>query len=473
MKVESSSYLALVRPLLKKLLDGLLERYEYASVLATDVEMKSYSVNRSGIRITENNMFGRRGFTARVYKDGGYAEYSANCLKEEDIPSVLARLNQSFKETGNRYERFPTPPAEETPLSFSKSTEFLADPRKLGDEEIVKKLVSVREEGLKADEMLVDCTTRFNYQVYHKLFLSRSRDLEQNVMFSDCSAIFIGRKEEALKDGYSASSALGGAEILERLPDCSAQALDSLRAALAAEPIQPGEYECICTPQVTGMIVHEAFGHGVEMDMFVKDRALAKNCVGTQVASELVTMKDGAATSYEDVASYFFDDEGNPASDTVIIDRGILVSGICDGVSAARLGVRPTGNGRRESVDHKVYTRMTNTFFTEGTSRPEDMIASVKEGLLLDCPTSGMEDPKNWGIQCMVSFGREIRDGRLTGRVFGPIVLTGYVPDLLKSISMISDTVGHCGSGACGKGWKEWVKVSDGGPYIKARIRLG
>ena len=64
MKVESSSYLALVRPLLKKLLDGLLERYEYASVLATDVEMKSYSVNRSGIRITENNMFGRRGFTA-------------------------------------------------------------------------------------------------------------------------------------------------------------------------------------------------------------------------------------------------------------------------------------------------------------------------------------------------------------------------------------------------------------------------
>ena len=314
---------------------------------------------------------------------------------------------------------------------------------------------------------------------WHRLFpdMTPAQDLVRQMISSISQAeICLGTEVASLnrlKDGYSASSALGGAEILERLPDCSAQALDSLRAALAAEPIQPGEYECICTPQVTGMIVHEAFGHGVEMDMFVKDRALAKNCVGTQVASELVTMKDGAATSYEDVASYFFDDEGNPASDTVIIDRGILVSGICDGVSAARLGVRPTGNGRRESVDHKVYTRMTNTFFTEGTSRPEDMIASVKEGLLLDCPTSGMEDPKNWGIQCMVSFGREIRDGRLTGRVFGPIVLTGYVPDLLKSISMISDTVGHCGSGACGKGWKEWVKVSDGGPYIKARIRLG
>ena len=347
------------------------------------------------------------------------------------------------------------------------------DPRKLGDEEIVKKLVSVREEGLKADEMLVDCTTRFNYQVYHKLFLSRSRDLEQNVMFSDCSAIFIGRKGEALKDGYSASSSLGGAEILERLPDCSAQALDSLRAALAAEPIQPGEYECICTPQVTGMIVHEAFGHGVEMDMFVKDRALAKNCVGTQVASELVTMKDGAATSYEDVASYFFDDEGNPASDTVIIDRGILVSGICDGVSAARLGVRPTGNGRRESVDHKVYTRMTNTVFDSGNDKLEDMIASIEHGYLLDGVESGMEDPKHWGIQCIVSRGYEIAGGKLTGKMISPVVMTGYVPDLLGSISMASGDRKVSGNGGCGKGHKEWVKVADGGPYLKCRARLG
>jgi TldD protein len=321
-----------MRPLLKELLDGLLERYEYASVLAADVEMKSYSVNRSGIRITENNSFGRRGFTARVYKDGGYAEYSANCLKKEDLSAIFEQLDRSLKEIGERYERFPTPVADETPVSFTKSTDFLTDPRKIGDEEIVKKLAGMREEGLKADGMLVDCTTRFNYQVYHKLFLSRSRDLEQNVMFSDCSVIFIGRKGEALKDGYSAASALGGAEVLERLPDCAKEALEAVRAALIAEPIEPGEYECICTPQVTGMIVHEAFGHGVEMDMFVKDRAQAKNCVGSRVASELVTMKDGAATSYEDVASYFFDDEGNLASDAVIIDKGILVSGICDGV---------------------------------------------------------------------------------------------------------------------------------------------
>ena len=84
-----------------------------------------------------------------------------------------------------------------------------------------------------------------------------------------------------------------------------------------------------------------------------------------------------------------------------------------------------------------------------------------------------MEDPKNWGIQCMVAIAREIKDGKLTGKIYSPIVLTGYVPDLLKSISMVSENVELGGGGFCGKGYKEWVKVSDGGPYIKARIRLG
>lgn len=73
----------------------------------------------------------------------------------------------------------------------------------------------------------------------------------------------------------------------------------------------------------------------------------------------------------------------------------------------------------------------------------------------------------------MLLIGKEIKNGRLTGKIVSPVVMTGYVPDLLKSISMVSDRVVLFGSGACGKGYKEWVKVSDGGPYIKAKARLG
>ncbi|MBO5789215.1 MAG: TldD/PmbA family protein, partial [Clostridia bacterium] len=208
------------------------------------------------------------------------------------------------------------------------------------------------------------------------------------------------------------------------------------------------------------------------MDMFVKDRALAKQYIGEYVASPLVTMHDGACSARE-VATYFFDDEGTLAHDTIVIDHGILKAGISDAQSAMHLGTEPTGNGRRESYERKAYTRMTNTFFEGGTDTLEDMISSISYGMLLENASSGMEDPKNWGIQCMVNIAREIKDGKLTGRIFSPVVLTGYVPDLLKSISMMSDVVSLGGGGACGKGYKEWVKVSDGGPYIKAKIRLG
>lgn len=236
--------------------------------------------------------------------------------------------------------------------------------------------------------------------------------------------------------------------------------------------IIPGEYDIITTPEVSGLIAHEAFGHGVEMDMFVKNRALAKEYIGKQIASEIVNMRDGAA-GVSNVSSYYFDDEGQVATSTQIIQNGVLVSGICDALSASRLNVKATGNGKRQSFDHKAYTRMTNTYFCAGNDKYEDMVASIVHGYQLEGMESGMEDPKHWGIQCIVARGREIKDGKFTGKIVAPVILSGYVPDLLKSISMVSNDMELYGAGYCGKGYKEYVKTSNGGPYIKAKARLG
>ena len=138
-----------------------------------------------------------------------------------------------------------------------------------------------------------------------------------------------------------------------------------------------------------------------------------------------------------------------------------------------RLGTVATGNGKRENFEHKVYTRMTNTVFDSGRDSLEDMISSIKHGYLLEGMESGMEDPKHWGIQCIVSCGREILDGKLTGKVVAPVIMTGYVPDLLSNVTMASVDRLIFGSGGCGKGYKEFVKVSQGGPYLKTRAILG
>ena len=183
-------------------------------------------------------------------------------------------------------------------------------------------------------------------------------------------------------------------------------------------------------------------------------------------------MQEGALCA-DNVTSYFFDDEGVMAGDVTEIENGILKSGICDSLAALRLGVNPTGNGKRENFAHKVYTRMTNTMFDSGSYTRDEMIASVKYGYLLEGMQSGMEDPKHWGIQCIIQKGREIKDGKLTGKVVAPVIMTGYVPELLGNISMCSTDRMVFGSGGCGKGHKEWVKVADGGPYLKTKGRLG
>ncbi|MCQ2496609.1 MAG: TldD/PmbA family protein [Lachnospiraceae bacterium] len=479
MKVKNSEYIAEKKPLLKALLSRLLEKYEYASILACDSKAMRYSVSkRAGSTIAPDGVMTERGFCVKIVDKGEAAEYSFNEIDEDSLNSILTKIDGELlalsKKLPDAVDEFKLDAGvlEGESISFNKSTDYEEDPEELGDEGILSLLQGISDKIAAYDERIIDTRATCQYQKYSKLFLSRNKDLQENIMWTCGAVIAMASKGEEVQMSYKPVSCLGGSEILKDLENNIEPACRTAIELLDSETITPGEYDCICEPDVTGMIVHEAFGHGVEMDMFVKDRALAKEYIGKYVASPLITMHDGAATIPQ-VASFFFDDEGNIGTDTVIIDKGILVSGICDSQSAAHLGFHATGNGRRESCERKAYTRMTNTIFEAGSSKVEDMIASIDYGFMLCEASSGMEDPKNWGIQCMVTIAREIKDGKLTGKIFSPIVLTGYVPDLLKSISMVSDEIKAGGSGACGKGYKEWVKVSDGGPYIKARIRLG
>lgn len=468
--------LDIVKPALKNLVSELHKKYAYASVLAVQDDSRAWRINRAGKRINNVGLGGGSGFVVRVFDQIGCAEYSFNEFSEEKIPEIVKTIDERIAyQTANipdGIKPLPTPiPSDET-ATLKKVSGYAIDPRELGDEKILERLDSIRNKTLSVDGVL-DAMVNVSYRKFRKLFISENRDLDQTVMWTNGAIVALALRGEEVKDAYKGFSQLGGAEILDRMEEFATEVANKAIELLSSEQMIPGEYDCICDPDTTGMIVHEAFGHGVEMDMFVKDRALAASFIDERVASDLVTMHDGNAV--DDSATMWFDDEGTLTSDTVVINGGILKKGMCDALSAARLGVKPTGNGRRESYERKVYTRMTNTYF-EGAAQNvtlDEMIASIKYGFLLESPSSGMEDPKNWGIQCMVTTAREIKDGKLTGKIFSPIVLTGYVPDLLKSVSMMSGQLVTCGGGYCGKGYKEWVKVSDGGPYMKARIRLG
>ena len=305
-----------------------------------------------------------------------------------------------------------------------------------------------------------------------KLFISQNRELDQNYVWINGMLVLVYQENDKTVQAYDFVDSDQMRDVMAALPGKMDALVKKAHCLTLAKPIEPGMYDVITDPSITGLIAHEAFGHGVEMDQFVKDRALAKQYVGKYVASPICNMRDGAAAALS-VASYFFDDDGVLAKDTQIIKDGILVAGLSDLASATQLGTVPTGNGRRESCRRKAYARMTNTFFEKGTDKLEDMIASIKHGYMLFETSNGMEDPKNWAIQCVAQYGIEIVDGKLTDNYVSPVVMSGYVPDLLKSISMISDDFEISGAGSCGKGYKEWVRVSDGGPALKARVKLG
>ena len=447
----------------KQLVEKLRKHYDYVSILGSFVNNKVISVSTHSNSI--DDLDNECGFVIKVYKDGRYSEYSCNDIRGLKVNDIIKSITLDKPVSSD----FKVKMLEEQ----EHVEDFLReDSSNLSDKEIKDRLNKVKESLQAKDERVINVITRYVKRQTSKIFVSDKKCLSQKYDWINVMLLTVVRDSDIIKDNYSAQGEADSELALSKFEKEADDVLDINIKLLKAKPVKPGKYTIITDPSISGLIAHEAFGHGVEMDMFVKNRAKAKDYVGKYVASKIVDMYDGAASCLS-AASYFFDDDGVEASNTQIIKKGILQTGISDSLSAMVLKTKPTGNGRRESYQRKVYTRMTNTWFGPGEDNYEDMIKSVKHGYLLCQTNNGMEDPKNWQIQCTASYGLEIKDGKFTGELISPVVISGYVIDLLSSISMVSKEVTVHGSGMCGKGHKEWVFVADGGPYLKAEAKLG
>ena len=463
-----SDYLTSRKDACRELVNKLGESFAYVAILGADVKSKSVRVNKQSSDISEG-AGNECGFVIKLHNGKAFFEYSLDDIKG-NIALLAGKIIASLKIDESLTDAqisVKIPNDEPLKQSFTRDCDY----DNYTDSDLLARATAIRDKILGKSEKVVNAIAYINYFTVSKLFITKNRELDQfyswaNVMgmalYRDNGKMVMGRK-----GGYSNLLSEALADMEKQIDDI----VPLCEKLVNAKPITPGVYDCITDLSITGLIAHEAFGHGVEMDQFVKDRALAKHYVGKYVASPICNMHDGAAAAFS-TASYFFDDDGVLAQDTQIIKDGILVAGISDLTSATELGTEPTGNGRRQSYKRKAYSRMTNTFFSPGKDKLEDMIASIKHGYMLFDTNNGMEDPKNWQIQCTAEYGIEIIDGKLTDNYVSPVVMSGSVPELLKSISMVSDDFKIIGAGSCGKGYKEWVRVSDGGPALKVKVKL-
>ena len=410
------------------------------------------------------------GFTLTAWTGDRFLEASSDEPTPEAVAAAARRLLARATAAGADRGKPGLDPGE--PLARHFTQPQVRDSRTVAAAEKIAAAEAIRA-ALRGGELVQEAVGIVGDVHAEIVFVNRTRQLSQELHRIRQVALGIFARESQQAQLHHGLERIGGWDRLADPTEVVASLRrDGPRILGAPRLPNPGEHDCVIDGHFAGLLAHEAFGHGTEQDLYLKDRSKGAAYLGKPVASPLVTMVDDPGNGW--AASYFFDDEGILAQPTTIVRDGILANGLNDRHSHAvlhqrGLAVGKTANGRREAYDHKPYTRMTNTFFGGGDATTEQLISTVKNGYFLTHPSNGMEDPKGWGIQCEGAMAEEIRDGKLTGQVFSPVVVTGQVPRLLASISGVGQVVHEASLGMCGKGYKEWVKVTDGGPALRLR----
>lgn len=273
------------------------------------------------------------------------------------------------------------------------------------------------------------------------------------------------------------SSGGGGRMALDYFEEKSPEqhAEDAARQAITmldAREAPAGQMEVVLAPGDSGILLHEAVGHGLEADFNRKGTSNYSGQIGNQVASSLCTVVDDARL-LKSRGTINTDDEGNEPSCAVLIENGILRGYMHDRLSAKHYKLEPSGNGRRESFACHPMPRMTNTILMAGPHDPEEIVRSVKRGIFARKFGGGQVDIANGDFVFSLTESYLIEDGKITAPLKG-VNLIGNGPETLRHVTMLGDDVEVSdGIWTCGKDGQS-VPVGVGCPTLKiAQITVG
>ena len=226
-----------------------------------------------------------------------------------------------------------------------------------------------------------------------------------------------------------------------------------------------GEFPVVLAPGLSGILLHEAIGPGMEADFNRKGTSVYSDKIGTRIAPEFVTIVDDG-TNPNERGTLNMDDEGGESQRTVLVDHGILASYMHDQISSKHYGVDPTGNGRRDCYRFPPVPRMRNTYMLNGPHTRDEIIRSVKKGIYAERFTNGEVRIGSGDFSFYLKNGYLIEDGKLT-RPVKDANLIGFGPKVLEDTQMVGDDLAlYSGSGWCGKDGQS-VPVGFGLPTIK------
>ncbi|HNY91339.1 MAG: protease TldD [bacterium ADurb.Bin431] len=324
---------------------------------------------------------------------------------------------------------------------FALSGEIIKVNATLNDQQ--KRILIVTSDGVKAEDLQPNS------------FLAASVTAERNGRRERAGYNFGGRREFSF---YSPA-------LVDEL--CK-EAVGRVLVLFDAVKPPAGEMPVVFGPGVTGILLHEAIGHGMEADFNRKKISTFATMIGKKVAEPFVNIVDDA-TNERLPGSLNVDDEGTPGQKTLLVENGILTSYLHDKISARHYRVNSTGSGRRQSYEHFVQPRMRNTYMLAGPASPEEVIGSVQKGIYIKDVSNGQVKIGEGDFAFYVSQGQMIEDGKLTAPI-KDVNIMGNGPKMLANITMLANDLqmNRGGAGMCGKGG-QGVPVGFGQPTCRVQ----
>jgi len=429
--------------------------YDYEMITVENKTLKSYISRRlSGIGI-------------RVAVKGAVGYASTSDLSHDSLNKTLNQAIKAAKSIKGKKQPFSKAKINKADVkSFIKT-----DPINISPEEKVSIALDANKAAWISDK-IKNATTRIGLSKDSRLFTS-SEGAKVNVEttlvgLAHDSVAKIGEVMERVP--YNESMCAGFEFIKSKDWNSFTADISKLAIEAAGSKTPPsGTYPVVVDPQTFGILLHEAFGHASEGDEVFTGESVLHNKIGTQLASEIVTIIDEGVVE----GGYFlpFDDEGTKKEKTVVVEKGILKSYLNNRHSALQLGTESTGNGRAQSFENIPIVRQTNYYILPKDQSFEELIEDIDFGIYIRDKgvTGGQVDPGMGTFTFGVGPSQIIKNGELTEMVRG-VVISGMILETLKTVDAIGKNLKIVTSafGACGKGGQA-ASVGFGGPQVRVR----
>lgn len=414
---------------------------EFAEVYMENSTLESYGM-RLG-KLATANVSKVKGAALRILKDGMEVNCSTTVCTKEALIEAAKTLAQSF-------EGVKTVDV----LDFNeKEVELVVNPKRIRGNDLHQEMdlltrvskvameyspeiIQVMANLVKKEQSIFVFASDSTWQTDHRC----NTRLSCQVVASD------GKDMQPANDSFGRNQ---GMEMFDGfdVESFAKTVAENAVLMLHAEPMQGGEMPVVIHNGFGGVILHEACVHGLEATSVAKGMSVFCGKLGTKIASDIVTAVDDG-TNLNAWGSLNVDDEGTPTRCNVLIENGILKSYLVDKKNAAKMNHPITGSSRRESYKYQTTSRMTNTYFLNGTSTFEEIIKNTKKGLFAKKMGGGSVNPATGEFNFGVDVAYLIEDGKITKPVKGA-TLVGSGKDVLLRIDMIADNLA-CGYGMCG-----------------------